>query len=92
MTEDLKQMAREIRRLGLESAFPTIHHFSSSKFRSRPSTLDQFVDHCDPRNLRDGENPQTIRRALAVCRNRDRGMSREAAIAAAWEEYQLVTR
>jgi len=91
---DHHQMADQIRRLGLEESFPDVHHFSDDKFATRPGTLKSFCVYCDGVGEFDeaGENPQTIRRAVAFAEHIQRGTSRGEALAAAWQSYPLVTR
>lgn len=90
---DLRRMARQFRELGIPGAFARVHHFSSSRFASKPSTLRDFVAYCEGvDDFQYGENPQTIRRGLAVCDSVRQGHPLADAIAAAWRSFPLVTR
>ncbi len=87
------KMARELRELSIESSFTRIHHFSSERFDSPPSTLRQFEKYSESvSDFHDGENAQTIKRALAVVENVRGGSSLYDAIADAWRAFPLVTR
>jgi hypothetical protein len=93
MQADVHAMATRFRSLSIEPAFPRVHHFSSDRFASKPTTLRRFVAYCDSVAVfQDGENPQTIQRALAVIENLRLGRSLDAAIAEAWRAFPLVTR
>ncbi len=93
MHRELWKMARELRELSIESSFQRIHHFSSERFASSPSTLHQFEKYSEGvSDFEDGENAQTIRRALAVVENIRDGSSLDDAIADAWRTFPLVTR
>ena len=82
-----------MRELSIESSFTQIHHFSSERFASKASTLDEFEKYCEGvSELRDEENPQTIRRALAVVEKVRGGSSLHSGIADAWRSFPLVTR
>ena len=75
MHRELWKADRELRELSIESSFQQIHHFSSERFASTPLTLHQFEKYSEGvSDFEDGENAQTIRRALAVVEN-VRGMS-----------------
>ncbi len=70
MHRELWKADRELRELSIESSFQQIHHFSSERFASSPSTLHQFEKYSEGvSDFEDGENAQTIRRALAVVEN-----------------------
>ena len=93
MHRELWRMARQLRELSIESSFPQIHHFSSERFASPPSTLHQFEEYCEGVvDFQKGENAQTIKRALAVVENVKGGSSLDDAIADAWRSFPLVTR
>ena len=93
MHAELRRMASELRQLAIESSFARMHHFSSNLFATNPPTLDRFVAYCEGvGDLQDGENPQTIRRALALAQKVKGGSSLEDAIAAAWRSFPLTTR
>ena len=93
MHRELRRMASDLSELSIESSFTQIHHFSSDQFVKRPSTLDEFVNYCEGvSDFKDGENPQTIRRALAVIEKVRGGSSLQNAIEDAWQSFPLVTR
>ncbi len=93
MHRELRKMARELRELSIESSFQRIHHFSSKRFATPQSTLNQFERYSERvSDFHDGENAQTIKRALAVVENAKGGSSLEDAIADAWRAFPLVTR
>ncbi len=93
MHRELRKMARELRELSIESSFQRIHHFSSDRFASKPSTLRGFEKYSERVGYFEvGENPQTIKRALAVVEAIRGGSSLEDAIAVAWRLFPLVTR
>jgi len=77
--------------LNIENYFINVHHFSSEKFKSPPSTLDAFVSYCDGKNIR-GQNAQTVERALEVARYVSNGVDPVVAIKSAWESYPLVSK
>lgn len=86
-------MARRLREFGIEAEFPRIHHFASDAFSSKPASLDQFVAYCETiGEFQRGENPQTIRRGLAVCDNLQSGRMPDPAIREAWSAFPLATR
>jgi hypothetical protein len=93
MHTDVHAMASQFRRLSIENAFPRVHHFSSGRFVKGPPTLTRFITYCESvADFQDGENPQTLRRALAVCTNLSGGFSLDEAITEAWRAFPLVTR
>ena len=93
MHRELWKADRELPELSIESSFQQIHHFSSERFASSPSTLHQFEKYSEGvSDFEDGENAQTIRRALAVVENVRDGSSLDDAIADAWRTFPLVTR
>ncbi len=72
---------------------PCSSELSSERFASSPSTLHQFEKYSEGvSDFEDGENAQTIRRALAVVENIRDGSSLDDAIADAWRTFPLVTR
>ena len=88
-----RKMARQLRELSIESSFTKIHHFSRPQFATKRSTLDEFVKYCEGvSDFQDGENPQTIKRALAAVDAVKDGHSLEDAIADAWRSFPLVKR
>ena len=91
---ELERMAAAIRELNLESRFPELHHFSTDKFSVKPPTLEGFVTYCERIGEFDanGENPQTIRRAMLFAEKVKQGQSPNDAIASAWQDFPLVTR
>lgn len=88
------QMADMLRKLGADASFPDIHHFASESFLTRPRSLHSFCAYCDRVNdlEENGENRQTIRRAIDFAERLQRRVPREQALAEAWTNYPLVTR
>ena len=91
MSLELDRMRREWESLGIQHHFKKVHHFSSDKFRSKPSGLDSFCDWCKDREIED-ENLQTLNTALTVSSLIQQGKSPEFAIERAWEAYPIVKR
>lgn len=77
--------------LGIEKEFSKIHHFSSDKFKTKPSGLKGFYNWCQNREIQD-ENLQTVNRALKTASLVEKGYAIESSITAAWAEFQLVKR
>jgi len=89
----LELLVAEMPALRVDTLFPDIHHFSSGKFDRRPSNLAQFADYCHKvGRLSEGENVQTIRRALDCMRRIKRGEAEDQALEYAWHWYPLLTR
>ncbi|TWX72096.1 hypothetical protein ESZ36_02375 [Colwellia demingiae] len=87
----LKTMENKWTGLGIEDWFVSVHHFSSSKLASKPSTLTAFVSYCEGKDIR-GENVQTVKRALKVACYVSEGIGPSDAIKIAWRRYPLVVR
>lgn len=88
---NLKAMRDSWIDLGIANEFPSVHHFSSSKFTSNPAGLDAFYDWCLDREIRD-ENEQTLARAARVAELVRNGQEFSAAAASAWKEFPICTR
>lgn len=91
MNTDLLEMKKRWKELGIESYFSSVHHFSSDKFASSPSSLNAFSVWCKDREIR-GENHQTVARAKFAASLNKSGTFINSAIVEAWEKYPLVTR
>lgn len=77
--------------LGIEDWFVDVHHFSSSQFVSKPSTLVTFVSYCEGKDIK-CENVQTVARAMKVACYASNGVEPSDAIKWAWIKYPLVAR
>jgi hypothetical protein len=91
MKSQLETMRNKWKRLNIERYFPKVHHFSSDKFKSEPSSLDVFYKHCVSKEIED-ENLQTINRAIEVTRLYESGVSILSAIREAWNNFPLSKR
>ena len=60
---DVELMKRKWETLGIKKSFSKVHHFSSSKFKTKPSGLKGFYNWCLDQEIQD-ENLQTVNRAL----------------------------
>ena len=82
-------MNRKWSELNIEEWFTEVNHLSSSRMKSSSSTLESFVNYCDHIRI-NGQNAQTIERALEVARYVDKGISPTTAINIAWKTYPLI--
>jgi hypothetical protein len=85
----LQTMKNKWIKLKIEQYFIEVHHFSSDRFSSPPSTLDAFVNYCEYKNIR-GQNARTVERALEVARYVENGVAPNDAIEAAWNNYPWI--
>lgn len=91
MKTQLETMRNKWKRLNIELYFLKVHHFSSKQFKSEPSSLEAFYNHCVSREIKD-ENLQTINRAIEVTRLYESGISILPAIREAWNNFPLSKR
>jgi len=91
MNQYLEAMISRWKKLGIEPFFIKVHHFSSDKFKSEPSTLYVFYKHCELRKIKT-ENLQTVQRAIKVAELYDSGISIDFAIKDAWDKYPVLRR
>ena len=82
-------MNRKWSELDIEEWFTEVNHFSSNQMKSSSSTLKSFVNYCAHIRI-NGQNAQTIERALEVARYVEKGISPTTAISIAWKTYPLV--
>ncbi len=88
---DLEMMKRKWESLGIREHFSKIHHFSSDKFKTKPSGLNGFYNWCEKREIM-AENMQTLNRALTAASLFEQGRSIEKAINSAWATYPICKR
>jgi hypothetical protein len=88
---DLERMKDKWEALGIKKHFSEVHHFSSEKFRTKPSGLKGFYNWCQEREILD-ENLQTLNRALKAASLIEQGQSIESAIKSSWDLYPIVKR
>lgn len=87
----LEKMNNEWLSLGIKKHFSKVHHFSSEKFKTKPSGLKGFVNWCESRDIQD-ENLQTLNRAIYVINLIQEGNNIEASINQAWLKYPVCKR
>ncbi len=91
--DELQEMAARLQRQDCVDCFRKIHHYKLDVFSSPPPSLKGFLKYCASTGyFLDGENPQTIRRALAVCELAETGSSIKSAVDDAWIRFPLRTR
>ena len=91
MNSQLLAMKKKWESLGIASHFSKAHHFSSAKFKTRPSGMLVFINWCEKREIKD-ENLQTIQRAMKAANLFEAGKDIDIAIAKAWNEYPVLMR
>ena len=85
----LTTMNRKWSELGLEEWFSDVNHFSLNQLKPNLSTLTSFVEYCVHIRI-NGQNAQTIERALEVAHYVEKGISPCIAIRLAWDSYPLI--
>lgn len=85
----LTTMNRKWSELAIEEWFTQVNHFNSSQMKNSASTLKSFVNYCGHIRI-NGQNAQTIERALEVARYVEKGISPTTAISIAWKTHPLV--
>jgi len=90
-TSDIERMKHKWESLGIKRHFSKVHHFSSKKFKTKPSGLKGFYDWCQDYEILD-ENLQTVNRALKAASLIEQGNSIDSAINSAWDSYPIVKR
>ncbi len=77
--------------LGIAQEFHRVHHFSDPKFSGKRETLKGFIKWCDGRDIQ-GENAQTVQRALDVVTRVEASHTFDDALYGAWAAFPVVTR
>jgi len=91
MDSKLKLLTQEIH--PFERWFPLMHHYSSDKFSSKPSSLSDFINYGKTVScFRNGENKRTVERAFVAIHLAKHGATIEEAIKEAWKKYPLATK
>lgn len=88
---ELEKMKQNWEKHSISRCFSRVHHFSSDKFSSKPSSLKRFYNWCKDRDILE-ENYQTVQRANRVITLIEDGKSTDVAIAQAWREFSLCKR
>ena len=88
---DLDLMKRKWESLGIQKHFSKVHHFSSDKFATKPSSLNVFHNWCMKREIMD-ENLQTLQRALTTVSLFEQGQGIEQSIDSAWKKHPIIKR
>lgn len=91
MNSDLLDMKKKWGALGIVSYFPQVHHFSSPRFKTKPSGMDVFIRWCEKREIKT-ENCQTIKRAIRAADLFKSTRDIEKAIKEAWKDCPVLRR
>ena len=84
-------MKKKWEELGITSHFKKVHHFSSPKFKTKPSGMKGFINWCEKKEI-ETENLETIQRALKAASLFESNGDIDKAVEGAWKDHPVRMR